>query len=109
LVSTAVLSKIMYIFNLHADIPIRLLVSVPSINIFMSTWTMVEPSEVDLSILSSGQTRKRSAGVHAILKVWTAHQKGVDADVVRPHLITKRSPSPSPTSWRKSSVERKSC
>ena len=69
LVSATVLSEIMYILNLHSDVPIHLLVSVPSINTFMSSWTMLEPSEVDLSILSTGRARKRSAGVLAILQV----------------------------------------
>ncbi|KAK8864480.1 hypothetical protein IAR55_001730 [Kwoniella newhampshirensis] len=68
LVASSVLAELMYILTLHPDLPIRLLLSVPSTSVFLSSWTHLEPSTIDLCVLQSGRTRRRSGGVKAILK-----------------------------------------
>ncbi|KAL1411429.1 hypothetical protein Q8F55_002385 [Vanrija albida] len=82
LISSTVLSELIYIMNLYPTLPFRLLLDVPSIGHFLSTWTLVEPSEVDLSILTLGRSRKRNAGVNAIL------QSAVDSTVT-PLSVTR--------------------
>ncbi|WVW83989.1 hypothetical protein I302_106014 [Kwoniella bestiolae CBS 10118] len=68
LIPSSVLGELMYIFSLHPSVPIRLLLSVPSITHFLSTWTPLEPSAIAISILSSSGGRKRNSGVEAILR-----------------------------------------
>ncbi|GMK55264.1 hypothetical protein CspeluHIS016_0203200 [Cutaneotrichosporon spelunceum] len=60
LVPTAVLAE------LHDDVPIRLLFSVPSITTFLAGWVALEPSEIDLSVLRS--TRRPRGAVNAVLQ-----------------------------------------
>lgn len=55
--------------SLYPSLPFRLLLDVPYVGHFLSTWTLVEPTEIDLSILTPGRSRKRNAGVNAILQV----------------------------------------
>ncbi|WWC94266.1 hypothetical protein V866_001107 [Kwoniella sp. B9012] len=68
LISSLVLGELMYIFSIHPSLPIRLLLSVPSITHFLSTWTPLEPSSIAISILSSSGGKKRDNGVEAILR-----------------------------------------
>ncbi|WWD17205.1 hypothetical protein CI109_101643 [Kwoniella shandongensis] len=67
-VPASVLAELIYILALHSDLPIRLLLSVPSTTVFLSSWTHLEPSSIDLCILQSGKTRRRAGGVQAILR-----------------------------------------
>lgn len=69
LVPSNVLAELSYILGLHPDLPIRVLLSVPSISTFLANWTHVEPSMVDLTVMDGGKGRKRAGGVNAILRV----------------------------------------
>nr|XP_019001143.1 uncharacterized protein I203_06337 [Kwoniella mangroviensis CBS 8507]OCF64604.1 hypothetical protein I203_06337 [Kwoniella mangroviensis CBS 8507] len=68
LIPSSVLGELMHILSLHPSLPIRLLLSVPSITHFLSTWTPLEPSAIAISILSSSGGKKRNNGVEAILR-----------------------------------------
>ncbi|ORY32810.1 hypothetical protein BCR39DRAFT_521705 [Naematelia encephala] len=69
LVPSSVLAELTYILTLHPDLPIRLLLSVPSTTLFLSTWTHIEPSAINLCILQAGKSRgKRGGAVNAILR-----------------------------------------
>ncbi|EIW70408.1 hypothetical protein TREMEDRAFT_68038 [Tremella mesenterica DSM 1558] len=65
-----ILSELIYIMTLHPNLPFRILVSVPSISTFLSSWSHIEPSSIDISVLHSGR-RRREGGVNAILKAAT--------------------------------------
>ncbi|WWC70085.1 uncharacterized protein I206_104032 [Kwoniella pini CBS 10737] len=67
MIPSSVLGELMYILSLHPSIPIRLLISVPSISHFLSSWTPIELSSIAPSILSS-TTSKKNTGVEAILR-----------------------------------------
>lgn len=71
LVPSNVLAELSYILGLHPDLPIRVLLSVPSISTFLANWTNIEPSMVHLTVMDSGKGRKRAGGVNAILRVGT--------------------------------------
>ncbi|KAL7421917.1 hypothetical protein Q5752_003689 [Cryptotrichosporon argae] len=75
LMPPALLAELTYILALHPAIPIRLLLSVPSTAIFLSTWQHIEPTSIDLSVLGSGRTRKRANAVAAVLKTATEASK----------------------------------
>ncbi|WRT66455.1 uncharacterized protein IL334_003414 [Kwoniella shivajii] len=66
LVPSSVLGELMYILSLHPDLPIRLLLSVPSITHFLSSWTPIEISSIALTILSPSNKR-RNTGIGSIL------------------------------------------
>lgn len=55
--------------SLHRDTPFRLLLSVPSIKTFLATWTITEPSEIDLHILRAGRIRKGNTSLENVLRV----------------------------------------
>jgi hypothetical protein len=55
--------------RIHPKVPIRLLLSVSSTALFLSSWTHVEPCLIDLTVIQAGRGRKRGAAVNAILKV----------------------------------------
>ncbi|WWC62069.1 uncharacterized protein I303_104659 [Kwoniella dejecticola CBS 10117] len=63
----AAMGELMYILSLHPALPIRLLLSVPSITHFLSSWTPIELSSIALSILPTN-TSKKNTGVEAILR-----------------------------------------
>ncbi|AAW41434.1 hypothetical protein CNBA3280 [Cryptococcus deneoformans B-3501A] len=67
-IPASVLSEITYILALHAGLPIRLLLSVPSAAVFLSSWGHIEPSSVDVSILRSGRSRRGAGGIDAIIR-----------------------------------------
>lgn len=55
--------------RIHPKVPIRLLLSVSSTALFLSSWTHVEPCLIDLTVIQAGRGSKRGASVNAILKV----------------------------------------
>ncbi|OXC64629.1 hypothetical protein AYX13_06056 [Cryptococcus neoformans] len=64
----SVLSEITYILALHAGLPIRLLLSVSSAAVFLSSWGHIEPSSIDVSILRSGRSRRGAGGIDSIIR-----------------------------------------
>ncbi|RSH87238.1 hypothetical protein EHS25_003147 [Saitozyma podzolica] len=76
LVPSNVLAEVFYILGLHPDLPIRVLLSVPSISTFLANWTHVEPSMVDLTVMDCGKGRKRAGGINAILRAATGADNG---------------------------------
>ena len=54
--------------RIHPKVPVRLLLSVSSTALFLSSWTHVEPCLIDLTVIQAGRGRKRGAAVNAILK-----------------------------------------
>lgn len=64
----SVLSEITYILALHAGLPVRLLLSVSSAAVFLSSWGHIEPSSIDVSILRSGRSRRGAGGIDSIIR-----------------------------------------
>ncbi|WVQ79947.1 hypothetical protein IAT38_002048 [Cryptococcus sp. DSM 104549] len=69
-IPSTVLAELTYILSIHTILPIRLLLSVPSTAVFLSSWAHIEPSSIDLCLLHSGRSRRRAnaGGVDAILE-----------------------------------------
>ncbi|WWC89238.1 uncharacterized protein L201_004156 [Kwoniella dendrophila CBS 6074] len=68
IIPSSILGELMYIFSLHPSIPLRLLLSVPSITHFLSSWTPIESSSIALSVLSSTNNKRKNNAVEAILR-----------------------------------------
>ncbi|KAK1924304.1 hypothetical protein DB88DRAFT_527142 [Papiliotrema laurentii] len=69
LIPPAVLSELLYILAIHPKVPIKVLLTVSSTSLFLSSWSHVEPGLIDLAVIQSAKGRKRGAAVDAILKV----------------------------------------
>nr|ODN88183.1 hypothetical protein L203_02788 [Cryptococcus depauperatus CBS 7841] len=67
-IPASVLSELTYIFALHSNLPIRLLLSVPSAALFLVSWSHIEPSVIDMCILQATRTRKKVDGVEVMLR-----------------------------------------
>ncbi|ADV20383.1 Hypothetical Protein CGB_B4010W [Cryptococcus gattii WM276] len=67
-IPASVLSEITYVLALHAGLPLRLLLSVPSAAVFLSSWENIEPRCIDMSILRSGRSRRGAGGIDAIIR-----------------------------------------
>lgn len=56
--------------SLHPTLPFRVLLSVPSASTFLNSWSHIEPSSIDLSVLgTTTKGRRKGAAVGAILRV----------------------------------------
>lgn len=69
LVPSTTLSELIYVLSLRSALPIRVLLSVSSISIFIGSITHIEPSGVEVDVLGLGARRARGSDVAAILKV----------------------------------------
>ncbi|ODN94194.1 hypothetical protein L198_05045 [Cryptococcus wingfieldii CBS 7118] len=70
MIPSSVLSELIFTLTLHPAIPLRVLLSVPSSAVFLSTWGHIEPSAVDMCILQAGRIKKKAGGVDAIIRAF---------------------------------------
>ncbi|WVQ72624.1 hypothetical protein IAR50_002183 [Cryptococcus sp. DSM 104548] len=81
MIPSSVLSELIYALTLHPSMPLRVLLSVPSSAIFLSTWVHIEPSAIDMCILQAGRIKRKAGGVDAIMRGFESAPLSISDDL----------------------------